>query len=272
MEQYIEVKFETKEDFQNEILIALLSEIGYEGFEEDGRILKAFIPESHFDEVVLKELAVKSGLEFSNTVIPVKNWNSIWESEFHPVVVNDFVGIRAGFHKSITGVRYEIVITPKMSFGTGHHDTTYMMIQSLENLDLKKKSVADFGTGTGILAILASKLGASKILGIDHDEWSIRNAEENFLENHVDNVSLSNTGVFPSDDSWDLILANINKLVILSNIKVISNTLAPGGILITSGYLLEDEADMLNAAESHGLSKLSIQRRNNWLCITFKKV
>ena len=234
--------------------------------------MKAFIPESQFNERDLEELISKTGMAFTVSSVPIKNWNNIWESEFQPVVVDNFVAIRAGFHKPISGVKYEIIITPKMSFGTGHHETTYMMIQSLQNVNAQKKRIADFGTGTGILAILASKLGASQILAIDHDEWSIRNAEENFLENHVDNVSLLNTGLFPSNDSWDLILANINKLVILSNIKVISNTLAPGGILITSGYLLEDEADLLNAAENCGLSKLSIQKRNNWLCIAFTKV
>ncbi|MBK6935571.1 MAG: 50S ribosomal protein L11 methyltransferase [Chitinophagaceae bacterium] len=179
MNNYIQITFTNLQPEQADMLIAQLSEAGFDGFEEGENLLKAFIPENDYNKFLLKELTYKYRLQYAEQVIPEQNWNALWESNFQPVVVDDFVGVRACFHEPISSVEYEIGITPKMSFGTGHHATTYMMMQQMRNIPFLGKSVFDFGTGTGVLAILAEKLGAASVFAIDNDDWSIENAREN---------------------------------------------------------------------------------------------
>src|SRR5258706_6965141 len=186
MNRYIQITIDTKDGDESDIFVARLSQAGFEGFEEEPGKLHAFIPETLYDSGATEKIisAVKGVADpyhsfFRIQWIEPKNWNAEWEKEFVPVIVEDFCCIRASFHQPVSTVRYDLVITPKMSFGTGHHATTYMMIATMQFLDFKNRSVLDFGTGTGVLAILAYKLGAGSVLAIDSDDWSIENAREN---------------------------------------------------------------------------------------------
>ncbi|MGZ8550441.1 MAG: 50S ribosomal protein L11 methyltransferase, partial [Chitinophagaceae bacterium] len=154
MNSYIQIEYQNISQEQSDLLIAQLSEIGFDGFEEEENKLKAFIDSNNFDETLLQDISTPLHVDFSKTVIEETNWNKVWESNFDPVIVDDFVAVRADFHEPIKDVELEIIITPKMSFGTGHHATTYMMLQQMIEEDFKDKIVFDFGTGTGVLAIL----------------------------------------------------------------------------------------------------------------------
>src|SRR5258705_1561264 len=169
---YLKITFIDLQPEQKEILIAQLADAGYEGFEETENKLEAFIKDKNFDALILNEISFKYQTPYISEKIAETNWNQVWESNFEPVIVENYVAIRADFHKPIVNTKFEIVITPKMSFGTGHHATTYMMIQLMKEIDLTGKTVLDFGTGTGILAILAEKSGAKKIDAVDNDDWS----------------------------------------------------------------------------------------------------
>jgi ribosomal protein L11 methyltransferase len=269
MNNYFQFTFTDITSEQSELLIAQLSDAGFEGFEEDTNTLKAFIQEKEFDETLLNEIATQQGVNFSKDVIQEINWNQVWESNFQPVVVDDFVAVRADFHEPITGVEHEIVITPKMSFGTGHHATTFMMMQQMRNIDLKDKTVFDFGTGTGVLAILAEKLGAKKITAIDNDEWSINNAAENIQRNNCSAIDLEKAETALMNDSFDVTLANINKNVILDNFLTLVQEVKTGGIILFSGLLKEDEADIVSVANAHSLNFVDKLEKDNWLCLKF---
>jgi ribosomal protein L11 methyltransferase len=267
MEKYIQIEFHNISNEQSEILIADLSESGFEGFEEEETSLKAFIPENLFNEDLIKEIVIQQNISYIKTVIEETNWNEVWESNFQPVIVDDFVAIRAHFHEPIQSTQFEIVITPKMSFGTGHHATTYMMMQQMRDIDFNNKSVFDFGTGTGVLAILAEKLGAKEILGTDNDEWSITNATENTQRNNCNKIKLKLSSVVPNENKFDIILANINKNVILANVQILKQQLKQNGVLLLSGLLKEDENDILSATDKLGFKLINSIERSNWLSI-----
>jgi len=267
MNNYIQIEFQDISTEQAERLIAELNEIGFEGFEEVEKKLSAFISAETYNESQVKEIADKLSLVFSKSVIEETNWNEVWEANFQPVVVNDFVGIRADFHQPITNVEHEIIITPKMSFGTGHHATTYMIIQQMREIDFTNKSVFDFGTGTGVLAILAEKLGAKKVLATDNDEWSINNATENIEKNNCTRIELRLSSEVPEQEKFDVILANINKNVILANLPLLYQRLKTNGILLLSGLLAEDEKDMLEAIDKLKLKFINKTVRSNWLSL-----
>jgi ribosomal protein L11 methyltransferase len=271
MNNYIQVLFTNIQPEQAEMLIAQLSEAGFDGFEEREDELRAFIPEKDYDKLLLKELAYKYQLQYSEQAIPEQNWNALWESNFQPVVVDDFVGIRAGFHDTIPGVEHEIVITPKMSFGTGHHATTYMMIQQMRDISFAGKWVFDFGTGTGVLAILAEKLGASSVFAIDNDDWSIENARENCQFNNCALVELKKKDSANAGRRFDIILANINKNVILENMNALAEGLNPGGILLISGLLEADENDILAKAGEAQLLYTKKTSRSGWISLKINK-
>ncbi len=270
MATYIQLEFQNLTSEKSDLLIAQLSEIGFDGFEEAEKNLKAFIPENDFIEEAVKEIATSHNLSFSQSVIEETNWNAVWESNFQPVIVDDFVAIRADFHEPITGVEHEIVITPKMSFGTGHHATTFMMIQQMKEIDFNGKTVFDFGTGTGILAILAEKLGAAKIVAVDYDEWSIENAEENLKRNNCSKFELKKADNAASQEQYDIILANINKNVILDNFPSLVKLLAPNGVLLLSGLLETDETDILTEAGKYPLIFNEKIASNKWMAIRFR--
>lgn len=267
MSDYIQLIFQPVTSQQSEQLIAELNEIGFEGFEEADDCLKAFIPEADFNEEKIKVITGNEGFSYTRSVIKETNWNQVWESNFDPVVVDDFVAVRASFHAPVSSVEQEIVITPKMSFGTGHHATTFMMMQQMREIAFTNKKVFDFGTGTGVLAILAARLGAAEVLAVDNDDWSIVNAGENIENNNVANIHLEKAGDAAGQGRFDIILANINKNVILANLAVLRERLMPQGQLLLSGLLVTDEPDIRAALEEHGLRVVSRRERHNWLCL-----
>jgi len=269
--EYIKITFADLQPEQKEILIAQLADAGYEGFEEKDTGLDAFIKSKSFDTIILKEISFKYQTSYTKEEIAETNWNQVWESNFEPVIVNDYVAIRADFHKPITNTKFEIVITPKMSFGTGHHATTYMMIELMKELDLNGSSVLDFGSGTGILAILAEKEGAKNINAIDNDDWSIANAGENFEKNNCTKINLRKASNAASETKFDIILANINKNVIIENLPLLSELLNNRGQILLSGLLIEDKDEILSIGTDLRLNLKKELIRNNWIALQFVK-
>lgn len=265
MSRYIQIEFSGISQEQSDILIAQLSEAGFEGFEEEQNRLRAFIDETGYDETILRAIIGNTGAEFSKSIIEETNWNQVWESNFDPVIVDDFAAIRADFHEPIKSVEHEIIITPKMSFGTGHHATTYLMIQQMKELDVTGKTVFDFGTGTGVLAILAEKLGAKKVLAIDNDQWSYVNAAENIERNHCTKIELQLAHAPIPGQRFDIVLANINKNVITGHLEILTQQILPGGCLVISGLLAGDERDILTESSKRQLGLAKKAEKDNWL-------
>ena len=265
---YQQILFENIPSDVTYMLIAQLSVLEYEGFEEDAHNLKAFIPQLCFNQDQLDDLCRRFGVSCSVSLLPDVNWNHIWEANFQPVTVDDFCTIRADFHAPATATKHEIVITPKMSFGTGHHPTTYMMIRQMGVIDFVNRSVMDFGTGTGVLAILAEKLGAANVLATDNDDWCIENAGENLLKNHtkVTQIIKADT-VAATDRTFDVILANITRNIILDNFPFFVSRLSSKGVLLLSGLLVEDEAAIMNEAAASGFSVESRLLQDKWICL-----
>ena len=273
MTGYIEIRFEYLNKEQKETIIAFLSEMNYDGFEEEGDLLKAYVSANLYDEEELKNFTGSHNLSFTTEKIQNKNWNKEWESNFHPVFINHSthnfpcVGIRADFHEPVKNVEHEIVITPKMSFGTGHHATTSMMIRMMSEIDFMGKKVMDFGTGTGVLAILSEKLGASEIIAIDIDDQSIENAAENFGSNNCTKIELIRSSSASAQKQFDIILANIIKLVILDNLSAFIKQLAPGGVILLSGLLKDDEEKIVKSAIKYRLKLKKKIEVDNWICL-----
>jgi ribosomal protein L11 methyltransferase len=264
---YIEIIFNTNSTEQNEILIALLNEIGFEGFEEEDNILKAFIKQNEFSAAAVDEIANSNQLTYTTTSIAQQNWNAQWESSFEPVVINDFAAIRASFHKPVKNVQYEIIITPKMSFGTGHHATTYLMMEQMSQLNFTGKTVMDFGTGTGVLAILAQKMGATEVLAIDNDYWSIDNAKENIGNNKSIHIVIQKGEAIGADKKYDIILANINLNVIVQNMPLIAAACKPGAQILLSGFLYTDVVAIKSSLHANGLIFSVVTQQKDWVCI-----
>ena len=264
---YIQVEVHNTDNEKNELLVALLSHAGFESFEELDTSLKAFIKENEFDQTALEEIIIPLNLNYTSSVIPQQNWNAQWEASFKPILVNDFVAIRAGFHQPVQGVKHEIIITPKMSFGTGHHATTYMMIEQMEGLDFTNKTVVDFGTGTAVLAILAEKMGASYIDAIDYDEWSIENAGENAAANNCIKINLVQAETIATNKVYDIILANINLNVIMNNLTAIKAVSKKGGFIVLSGFIKKDEPVMRKMLAEIGIQPIKTLQKGEWICI-----
>jgi ribosomal protein L11 methyltransferase len=270
---YIQIEMFPPDAETGDILLARLQEaLEVQGFELIGNAIVMYIDQDHFDEKIFKKILSINNIKYNKSIIYNKNWNEEWEASFSPVVIEDFVAVRAGFHQKQPGVRYDIAITPKMSFGTGHHATTYMMLESLRQFDPAGKSVIDFGTGTGVLAILAAKMGAAKIMAIDNDDWCIENAAENIAANNCSVIQLQKADQFPSTGVWDIILANINLNVILDNFQALASSMNRHSILIISGILKEDIEKLTVAAQSCKLVPEISAEKNNWLCVAFKKM
>ncbi len=269
---YLEFDFETNSVQQSEQLIALLNEQGFDGFEEEEECnLKAYIPEEKFnDEGFNNVLRLFSEIIYTKTIVEQINWNQKWENDFKPVIIDNYVAIRAGFHQPIRGVEHEIIITPKMSFGTGHHATTHLMIQQMQGINFAGKSVLDFGTGTGVLAILAEKSGASSVLAIDYDEWSVTNTVENIEQNNCSKIEVVNLDEIPIHIKFDIILANINLNVILNNLAAIVNASNSGCQILMSGFLKENEAEMKQALKKVDLININTSQRGDWITLLIK--
>ncbi len=270
---FYQFDFELPNQEETDKLIALLSAQGFDGFVEEEDALTAFIPEINFEQEAFENVLSKfSVLSYAKSDVENINWNKKWESEFEPVYVDKFVGIRAHFHKPIKDVEYEIIITPKMSFGTGHHATTYLVMKQMKAIDFINKTVFDFGTGTGILAILAEKLGAASIMAIDNDEWSVTNTKENIEQNNCSKISISLKETIPGGKKYDIILANINLNVITANIDAIAGISKEGTEAIFSGFLTSDEAAMMKALTSVGFQHIATTKRKDWIAMLVKKV
>jgi ribosomal protein L11 methyltransferase len=293
--EYIQIAFDFSNQDQFERLVAELSELGFEGFNEeelevgqnDGVDLsgglgigaghcKTFMLADQFEaELVQNKLDIifnQYHLIYSKSVIKEENWNAIWESNFDPVRLGDFVGIRAHFHPDFEpAVEYDIKITPKMSFGTGHHPTTFSVMQLMQRLDFKDKTVYDFGTGTGILAILAEKLGAIKVLAVDNDDWCIENALENIQNNASKVISIEKVASAFQKDQYDIVLANVNRHIIEANMDELTQIGKPGGILVLSGLLIEDQLDMIELAGSKAWIFQEAQPLDGWVSLLFNR-
>lgn len=269
---YYEYRIEVIDQDKREVVIALLSEHGLTGFEEREQELMGYSPEK-ISKHVLDEVMRSLALSYSESIIEEKNWNEIWEAEFNPITVFSeshegvFAYVRAHFHAPPVQARYDLIITPKMSFGTGHHATTYGMMSYMSKINFHGLRVIDFGTGTGLLAILAEKMGATKVLATDNDPWCIRNAEENILVNECSHVELLQSDHFESLPQPDVILANINLNIIKDNLKLISNACREETLLLFSGVLVEDEKDILAALKANDIKEVNIIKNDGWLII-----
>lgn len=270
MKKFIKVEVESISSEDSEILIAELSENKFYAFEQNNDDLIAYIKEEDFDEAKLNLFLPQNAI-YKYSIIEDKNWNKEWEGQFHPVTVNDFAGIRASFHKPLGNVEHEIIITPKMSFGTGHHATTFLMIDLMQKINFRNKRVLDFGTGTGILAILAEKLGAASILAIDNDEWSINNATENIQANNCKRIITEERNNIAGVSHVDIVLANINSKVLEENAKNISLLLKSSSVLLISGFISRDENNIVSTFVKNGFIEREVSEKEGWIAIRFEK-
>jgi ribosomal protein L11 methyltransferase len=201
--------------------------------------------------------------------MPDQNWNQLWESNFQPVYIEDKIQVRASFHEPKAGYLIDILIDPKMSFGTGHHETTQMMMQSMLELDFTQKKVLDFGAGTGILSVLAEKLGASQILAVDYDPWCIASINENVALNACKAIEANQSDSPPVHDSFDIILANINKNVLLEHAELLTSLSISSGFLILSGLLSNDYEDISSIYSRLWEKEYALKSINNWISIVY---
>ncbi|MFY0605540.1 MAG: 50S ribosomal protein L11 methyltransferase [Cyclobacteriaceae bacterium] len=263
----------TCDDEKRELLIAELSLFPFDAFEETEEGLLASCDESDWEEAPVKEVLDRYGVDYQVNLVAKVNWNEEWEKNYDPVEVEGQCILRATFHEPRPDLPYEIVITPKMSFGTGHHATTYQVLKYQLTLDQEGKKVLDCGCGTGALAIMAHKRGATDISAVDIDDWCIENSEENFQINHCEEIKLSLGGieVIPETEKFDIILANINKNVLLAQIGDYSKRLKSGGTLVLSGFYTEDVSDLESVASQHHLKIIEQTERNRWAMLALKK-
>ena len=261
----------------SEILIAELSHAGFDTFLEIETGFEAYVEEDRYHKEVLEAIREKyeevANLSFAFSQVPRKNWNEEWEKSFSPIVIEDKCLIRASFHESHQRYPYEVVITPKMSFGTGHHQTTWLMVKTMLEIDHAGKRVMDAGCGTAILAILASKLGAREVEAFDIDDWSIENGNENIGINQCKNIRIQKGKVSEIDlnGSFDIILANINKNVLLEEMASYASFLNNGGLLVLSGFFMLDIPDLLRAGSALGLTEVTRHDRDTWAVILLKR-
>ena len=276
--QYIEVDIELKKTVPyNEILIALLNDIKFNSYYENDNGLKAYIEESNFDLDLLKQKLEKikeiENLSYKVNKLENNNWNKNWEESFTPVIINKNCIVRAIFHEKPYNINYDIVITPKMSFGTGHHETTSLMMQYMFSLSFDNKNILDLGSGTGILSILASKLKAKEIHAIDFDKWAFINSKENILLNNVKNVSC----VLGDIDSvifkkYDILLININRNIILSQMNKYKDLMSVNSDILLSGFISDDTNLILNQAKKLDLKLINKKNKKEWNLLHLKKV
>lgn len=271
MNDYIQYDIKGGDD----ILMAFLSHLPFDTFEEREGSLTAYMPVSDYSETVendVKNILKERGFLYQIEVIPGINWNSEWEKNFPPVEVENFVRIRAAFHDEVTGFDHEITISPKMAFGTGHHNTTYLMIKKMRDLDFAGKRVLDYGCGTGILAIVAAKLGAKNIDAIDIEYPSYENTKENSALNQITNISVYHGDLqVLKDEKYDFVLANINRNVLLESAAILSDMLSKGDSLLISGLLLEDFEIITDTYKNKGFKTDLFEEKENWIVILFFK-
>ena len=281
-QEYIEVAISIApfSEENAEIVTAEISELPFESFSMEDPFLKCYIQKELYDAQALK--VVLSGMEgmgfdldFNANLMPAVNWNAVWESQFTPIVVDDRCTIKASFHKDLKKTRFNITIDPKMAFGTGHHQTTYMMCRALlQNEDhVKGKVVMDMGCGTAILAILAAKMKAARVYGIDIDAVAAISAYDNARLNRVGKIMETYCGdaSLLQRNSYDVLLANINRNILLQDMPTYAHSLHKEGLLFVSGFYVEDMPMLIGTAAANGLEYVSHDSMDNWCCIKFKK-
>ncbi len=266
------------DNMTTEWLMAELSEVGYESFLETETGLYAYIPVSQYKEnivkVLLHDMPGNNTITYTPNFIEEKNWNAVWEENFEPVIIQNKLTIRAPFHKNLPKTELEIVMEPKMAFGTGHHETTYLMAEALLDFPVKGLQVLDMGCGTGVLAILAAKRGAKKFVdAIDIDVWAKNSTFENARRNRVFQKvrALLGDASLIQRNKYDLILANINRNILLSDMSTYAMGLKPGGTLMVSGIYFSDIPAVEAEAIHGGFQKQSEKTKNNWAMVVFKK-
>lgn len=274
--EYLEFKIACNEAYR-EILIAVLAEIGFDSFLETETGIEAYITEDLFDRTAFDEVIAQYRIPGEISVeegrMAKVNWNEEWEKNYDPIEVGDQVYVRASFHAPKEGVAHEIIINPKMSFGTGHHATTYLMLTHQLNLDHQGKRVIDIGAGTGILAIMAHKLGAGEVQALDIDEWCVENGEENFALNGLPDVKmgLGTIREVAPQGTFDIVLANINKNVLLDEMEVYADLVQPNCHLLLSGFYEHDIQDIVDKAQAFGLVLKDQKSKNNWAALVLQK-
>ena len=268
-----------KFDTWHDIFVAYLAELDYESFVEEAPQLKAYIPESSYDGAALQTLLGQlqaSGAEIESydlALLPQQNWNATWEAQFEPVFIGENLRSVAPFHALAPFDGIELTILPKMSFGTGHHQTTHLICQNMLSMDWEGKTVLDMGAGTGVLAILAERLGAQHIVAIEIEEWSAENILENVALNNSQRISAIHGGAeaIPTVQ-FDVILANINKNVLLEQLPNYSHAIASSGLLLLSGFFVTDTPDLVAAAAQVGFEWVRTDARENWAVVLLKKI
>ncbi|WP_026969326.1 50S ribosomal protein L11 methyltransferase [Algoriphagus terrigena] len=272
---YLEFKIECLEEFR-EILIAELAEIGFDSFLETEEGIDAYASEADFDRERFDELIAGyqevAQITLTEAVMPKVNWNEEWEKNYDPIEVEDLVYVRASFHEPKSGFKHEIVINPKMSFGTGHHATTFQMLRHQGEIDHAGKRVLDVGSGTGILAIMAHLLGAGEVEAFDIDDWCVDNGNENFDLNGLQTrMGLGTIRQVNPMGTFEIVLANINKNVLLDEMEIYAGLLPSRGFLLLSGFYTEDIVDLVEAARPLGLELIKQSSKDNWAALILQK-
>ena len=267
---YIEIKVIIDPvNIARDIVVAELGEIGFESFVESENGVDAYIQEPLFDEDLMKSLNSFNHayfkIEYTKNVIQNQNWNEVWEQSFEPINVNNQCMVRAPFHLANTTIGHDIIIEPKMSFGTGHHETTFLMIQELLVMDLDEKTVLDMGCGTGVLAILAEQKKAKNILAVDIDDWAYENTLDNIIKNNCSKIEVLKGGAESiKNKKFDVVIANINRNILLQDLKNYTNSLNKNGYVLLSGFFSSDVDLLMEEATKNGLKLLNKNTKNDW--------
>lgn len=269
MSEYLKLSIDCPDDL-TEIIMAELEMEEIEVFEETATGTACYIKQDNFtlelSDLISEKLALRN-LKYIVEEVPDQNWNEAWESNFQPVSVEHFAGVRASFHPENKEVKYDLVINPKMAFGTGHHETTWLVMEMMKDLRVSGKKVLDFGCGTGILGILALKMGADSVIGNDISEEAIINTIENCTLNEVKPIDVRKGGIEVIPEfGFDIILANITRNVIVDSLAILYSKLVNGGILITSGYLKQDQEMIEKSLIDEGFKIVKFSEKGNWLC------
>lgn len=276
---YVACTFYFQEEEVNpwrEILMVSLCELPFESFEEEGTNLVGYIPQKSYNKLEVEKLLLdfaQKGIQFKAELIKDQNWNAEWEKNFSPIYIDDKCVVKAPFHNIEKSYPYEILINPQMSFGTGHHQTTYLILKEMFTMDFKDKEVLDMGCGTGILAILAEKLQAKNILAIDIDDWAYRNTIENIELNNCSKIETKEGGaeLLNKNQQFNVILANINRNILLNDMESYVNVLKQGGEILMSGFYTTDVPLIEEEANKNGLVKDAVKEHEGWAMAKFIK-
>ncbi len=279
--QYTEVTVELAPDTElsREILTAVLADAGYDSFNSEAKVFKAYIPTVHYDPATLQTALDSFPLEgvkfhYDAQEMEDKDWNEEWEKNyFHPVIIDNRCAVHSSFHTDLPKTEYSILINPKMAFGTGHHETTSLILQELLDADLTGKRVLDMGCGTSILAIMAAMRGAGEVVAIDIDDWCVDNSRENLALNQIGNVEVykGDATLLASLSSFDTVIANINRNILLQDMAAYAKVLKPGGHIWISGFYTQDIPVLRQKAAENGLHYVSQREKNHWATVHFEK-